>query len=232
MRINDQSIDWGREWVVRSDARNEPDDSSAWDARADEYSRRTEVSEYAREFIDKLGPAPGASIFDMGSGSGTLAIPLAQLGHEVTCGDFSQGMRVVLADKAAAAGVADRISLHEMSWEDDWQAAGVAPKSADIAVASRSIMVHDLAVALKKLESVARDRVAITISTRFGPREQREVGDILYGVPYLPDYIYALNILFDMGRSPELSYIDSYKQSEGQSRLIRWAFVVWSVALG
>jgi SAM-dependent methyltransferase len=231
MRINEHSIDWRKEWIVRSCARNEPDDSAIWDARAAEYSRRTDMSDYARAFLAGINPAEGASVFDMGSGSGTLAIPLAQRGHRVVCGDFSPGMRAALIKKAEDAGLTDRISVHEMSWEDDWQAAGVALKSVDIAVASRSIMVHDLGSAIEKLESVARERVAITVSTRFGPRAEREVGELLYGVPYLPDFIYAVNILFDMGRNPQLSYIDTYKETEnGDRRFVSWAFIRWDVA--
>jgi len=231
MQINDQTIDWRKEWIIRSDARNEPDDSSIWDSRAEDYSKRTDMSDYARAFLAGVNPAEGASIFDMGSGSGTLAIPFAQMGHQVTCGDFSQGMRAALIEKAEEAGVADRIAIHEMSWEDDWQAAGIAPKSVDIAVASRSIMVYDLGAALEKLEWVAREQAAITISTRFGPRAQREVGEILYGIPYLPDSVFAINILLDMGRYPTVSYIDTQKKAEnGEVRLVRWAFIRWDVA--
>ncbi|MDR1496196.1 MAG: class I SAM-dependent methyltransferase [Clostridiales Family XIII bacterium] len=230
MIINDHTIEWEREWIIRSDARNEPDDHSVWDARAEDHSKRVETSDYARSFIEGFSPAAGATIFDMGSGAGTLAIPLAQKGHRVICGDFSPEMRKVLTRKAEEADVAERISVRELSWEDDWQAAGIAPKSVDIAVASRSIMVHDLGSALKKLEKVARERVAVTVSTRFGPRSKREVGKILYGVPYLPDFIYALNILFDSGRYPKVSYIDSCKQTEsGEKRLVRWAFILWDV---
>jgi hypothetical protein len=56
------------------------------------------------------------------------------------------------------------------------------------------------------------------------------VGDDLYGVPYLPDFVYALNILLDRGRYPKLSYIDSSKATEsGGTRLVRWAFITWDV---
>jgi SAM-dependent methyltransferase len=186
------------------------------------------MSDYVRDFLAGLDLAPGDTVFDMGSGAGTLAIPLAGAGHRVICGDFSRGMRDALKRKAEEAGVADMITLFDMRWEDDWRAAGIAPKSVDVAIASRSIMVHDLGAAIEKLEAVARRQVAVTVSTRFGPRAKREIGDVLNGVPYLPDSVYATNILFDMERYPKVSYIDADKKTaEGGRRLVRWAFLRW-----
>jgi SAM-dependent methyltransferase len=231
MIINDKNIDWRGEWILRSEARDTPDDSATWDARAPKYSDHSGLSEYADEFIHKLNPEPEAAIFDMGCGNGALAVPLAQMGHRVIGADFSPGMRAALAKQATEDGVSEKIEIRSLSWEDDWQAAGIAAKSVDIAIASRCLMVHDLASAFEKLEYVARHRVAVTISTRFGPREQYEVGDDYFGTPFLPDHIYALNILFDMGRDPSISYISSQKpDGEGGSRLIRWAFISWDVS--
>jgi len=230
MIVNDKKIDWCAEWVARSAARDNPDDSAIWDERAIDYAKHSGHSDYSDEFLSKLNPSRGATIFDMGCGNGALALPLAQRGHHMTCGDFSQGMRTALAEQAAADGVSDKITIYPLSWEDDWQAAGISAKSVDIAVASRCLMVHNIAEALEKLEYVARHRVAITISTRFGPREQYEIGEDYYGLPFLPDHIYALNILFDMGRDPNISYISSFKShGAGGKRLLRWAFISWDV---
>jgi hypothetical protein len=139
-------------------------------------------------------------------------------------------MRDALKIKAGEAGVTDMITLFDMRWEDDWNEIGVVPKSVDVAIASRSIMVRDLVEAIEKLESVARRQAAITVSTRFGPRAERETGNVLNGVPYLPDSVYATNILFDMERYPVISYIDACKKTEdGGRRLVRWAFLRWDV---
>jgi SAM-dependent methyltransferase len=230
MRINEKTMDWRAEWIVKSEAKNIPDDFAVWDERSADYAQHSGLSDYAREFIEKLDPEPDASVFDMGAGSGALAIPLAKRGHRVLCGDFSQGMRTALVKRAEEAGVADRVSVRALSWTDDFAAAGIVPKSMDIAVASRSIMVRDLCAAFEKLETVARKRVAITISTRFGPKGRHEIGEMEYGLPYLPDHIYAVNILFDRGRDPSLSYISSVKTNEnGEDRLTRWAFIRWDL---
>jgi SAM-dependent methyltransferase len=228
MLINDLSIDWREEWTARFDARDKPGDSSVWDERSDDHARRTDMSDYVRDFLAGLDLAPGETVFEMGSGAGTLAIPLAEAGHRVICGDFSRGMRDALKRKAEEAGVSDMITLFDMRWEDDWSAAGIAPKSVDVALASRSIMTRNLGEAIEKLESAARRQVAVTVSTRFGPRGERAIGNTLNGLPYLPDSVYATNILFDMERYPKLSYIDSYKKTgDGGRRLVRWAFLRW-----
>jgi SAM-dependent methyltransferase len=227
LRINDKTIDWRAEWVARWELRGDESDSAMWDARAEDHARRKDMSEYALQFIGRLEPAQGASVFDMGSGAGTLAIPLARMGCRVVCGDFSAGMREALAGRAEAEGLADLITLRDVRWDDDWEAAGIAPGSVDIAVASRSVIARDVGAALAKLEAVARERVAITVSTRFGPRGVREVGEELCGAPYLPDFVYVMNVLFDMGRYPSLSFIDAHKG--GERRLVRWAFISWDV---
>ena len=230
MLINDKTIDWRKEWIVRFDSRHRPDDSAEWDERSVDYSKHAKGGEYSDEFIAGLDLSGGETIFDMGSGTGALALPLAEAGHRIICGDFSKGMCSRLMSKATEYGIADKIDMHLMAWEDDWAIAGIEPKSADIAVASRSIIVHDLGAAIEKLESVARKRVAITVATRFGPKELHEHGEMLNGLPFLPDYIYAINILMEMERYPLVSYIDSAKtEADGTSRLKRWAFIRWDL---
>ena len=51
-------------------------------------------------------------ILDAGGGNGQEAIPLAQLGHQVTIVDYSQEMLADAERRAAAAGVAQRVTLH------------------------------------------------------------------------------------------------------------------------
>ena len=99
-----------------------------------------------------------------------------------------------------------------MSWADDWEAAGVAERSVDVAFASRSIATNDLAAALRKLSRTARRRACITLSTGSSPRTDfRMLTELGIKNMHGNDYQYALNILINAGAHPELNYIHSVR---------------------
>ncbi|MDR1013766.1 MAG: methyltransferase domain-containing protein [Coriobacteriales bacterium] len=228
-----EGTDWRAAWVERSRRRRKPDACAYWDDRAREFRRHSGRSEYADAFLAMLDLAPGQSVLDMGCGTGTLALPLAEAGHPVTAADFSEGMRTALAERARSAGIGG-LNVLPLSWTDDWQGAGLAPKSADVAVASRSIMVEDLWDALMKLDAVARHKVAVTVATEYSPRGYKALGSAAEGLAcYLPDYLYVMGILWQMGANPELRYIDTTRPGTADPELgsesipIRWAFISW-----
>ncbi len=59
--------------------------------------------------VELAGRAPGAVVIDVGGGSGTRAVPLAQLGCIVLVVDSSIDALAILRRRAADAGVGDRI---------------------------------------------------------------------------------------------------------------------------
>jgi SAM-dependent methyltransferase len=221
-------------------ARKTPDDSTYWDSRAEEFSLFADSSPYTEAFIEHLGLRAESSLLDVGCGTGALARPLAHRGHRIVAADFSQGMLDAAARLAAEEGLTN-IKFVKLDFNDPWErwrAAGIRPKSVDVAIASRSTMIRDFQAACEKLEQVARSQVAVTVSTEYGPRGFRQLGSDMAdgqgggqdGTPYVPNHILALNILFARGRYPELRYLDSMKESEdGSRRLIRWAFITWEV---
>ena len=75
--------------------------------------------------VPLLPPAP-ASILDVGCGTGSLSVLLAQAGYDVSGLDFSERMVAAARAKAAAAGVAARFEV------DDAQAPSVEPASYDV----------------------------------------------------------------------------------------------------
>jgi SAM-dependent methyltransferase len=230
-------IDWREAWVKMDGTREAPCDSAYWDGRAAEPSLFADSPSYVDTFVEYLGLKAQSSLLDVGCGTGALARPLARRGHHVIAVDFSQGMLDAAARLAADEGLCGiefvKLDFNDL-WER-WQAAGVRPKSVDVAIASRSTMIHDFAAACEKLEQVARSHVAITVSTEYGPRGFRGLGsDGQKGghgaLPYVPNHILALNILLAQGRFPELRYIDSMKKgADGSLRRVRWAFIKWDV---
>jgi ubiquinone/menaquinone biosynthesis C-methylase UbiE len=70
-------------------------------------------SEAVRRRIVGEHVAPGSRVLDIGCGTGTLAVLAAQKGAQITGLDVSPGMLAVARRKVAAAGLAERIELHE-----------------------------------------------------------------------------------------------------------------------
>ena len=201
-------IDWAQAWREHSAERNKPDNEQFWDNRAPSFAKTAGTSPYAARFLELTGVREGESVFDMGCGSGTLALPLAREGHEIVACDFSQVMLDLMMQRAELDGIAGLISTHKLAWADDWSTHDLPV--CDVAVASRSIATDDLQSALLKLESKARRRVCLTLSNGISPH----LDSVLMGIvgrpaPVAPEYMYAMNLLWQMGRSPELQLIES-----------------------
>jgi ubiquinone/menaquinone biosynthesis C-methylase UbiE len=225
-------FDWRAAWIEHNQARKAPDGIQYWNERADGFAHRAATSSYADDFIGYLALPPTQRILDMGSGAGTLALPLARAGHEVMAADFSVRMLEALECAAQKEGLSSlRTTLLDFNapW-GQWEAAGITEGCVDVALASRSMMVDDLAEAFDKLERVARTKVAVTMTTEFTPRGIKRTGKSYEGDPdFVPSFIFAVNLLFQRGSYPELRFIDSYKpDGQGAPRFVRWAFVSWS----
>lgn len=203
------STDWAAEWRETQVFRYAPDDPAVWNARAKHFKPR-ETHPYARDFIALVDAQPGESIFDMGCGAGSLAIPFAQAGHPVIAADFSPAMIETLQEGIAYHHLEQSISPVRLAWDDDWKAAGLTEKSVDIAIASRSVATYDLKAALLKLDRMARRRCCVTLVTGSSPRYDEHILNAI-GVATTQgrDYIYAFNILTQLGITPEVRYIDS-----------------------
>ncbi len=203
------TCDWNEEWKRLQKARRVADNASYWDKRAKTFSTKDAPSPYVNRFLELAGIRPGESVFDMGCGTGALSIPLGQAGHPMVAADFSAGMLGIMKQELAAHGI-DSVKPLQMSWEDDWEAHGVTPGSADVCVASRSIAVADLKQALLKLDAVARRRVCITLATGASPRTDEQVL-VATGLQSLlgRDHLYAFNILAACGIKAEITYIES-----------------------
>ena len=223
-------LDWRRLWIERDSLRQKPGNVEYWDDRArdqDTFRDLDTKSRYSDIFIEYLDLVAGETVFDMGCGNGGLAIPLAQAQHPVIACDFSAKMLDVLRQHCLDNDVSG-IDIHQLSWTDDWEVLGIKAACVDVAIASRSLLVSDLWDAFLRLSQLARRKVAITIATDFGPRSTNKLGETVAGTTFLPDYIYAINMLFKMGYYPELRYIDSIKKdATGELRLIKWAYIAW-----
>lgn len=204
--------DWNAEWMALQRARRSPDKAAFWNERAKHFKPR-ETRPYARDFIALMEARPGESVMDMGCGGGSIAIPLAQVGHPVLAADFSPAMLHALQEGIDCHGLQKLIDPRLLAWDDDWPVHGIEPKSVDIAIASRSIATSDLQAALLKLDTVARRRCCISLVANASPRYDTHILDAIgASVTASHDYVYAFNILVGLGVTPEVRYIDSARR--------------------
>lgn len=208
--------DWNGAWARLQRTRNMFHDESYWNDRAPAFAGK-EASPYFFDFLKRAGIRSGESVFDMGCGSGTFAVPLARDGHDVVAMDFSPGMLARLKDQIARDRLSNLTALLG-SWDDDWDVLGVG--IADVAIASRSLFVLDMRGALEKLDRAARRRVCVTLSAGQAPHHFDKAAAVALGreVQGHADYVYAFNILSQMGIKAEVSFMGTPKRDIYESR--------------
>ena len=213
-------IDFDAAWRHLQQTTKAPDNCQRWNKKAARYDSRDAKNLYTEAFVELAGVQPGETIFDMGCGTGTLAAEMATRGHKVIVGDFSSGMLAKLRENMALRDIKVAESLDaltpgsvfplRMSWEDDWANYGLGKGAVDVAVASRSVITHDLEDSLKKLSAVARERACVTVCTGVSPRVDARVARAMgLELERHNDALFVFGIASDLGYEPTVSYIHS-----------------------
>lgn len=198
-------IDFGRlyqEHLVA--AARAPKPASDWDARAADMKRKVMRGPYVDAFISGMNLEGARTLLDVGCGPGTIGLALAGRLERVYGLDYSRTMLDMLMANAGELGL-DNVETVHRSWEDDWSDLPVC----DIAIASRSTLVADLASALEKLDASARLRVYLTHIAGGSFIDPAVLRVLDRKQPCLPDYIYIVNLLHRMGIHPRLDYIET-----------------------
>jgi len=97
----------------------------------------------------------GSTVLDIGAGPGSLAVPLALAGCDVTVVEPSAGMRAAMKEYREASG-APGIRVIPSRWED--ADPGEVGRH-DVVVASFSLGLDDIGPSLKKIDSAAKHAV-------------------------------------------------------------------------
>ena len=213
-----ERVDWSERWQQHRKERTwRAKSKDDWNRRSAGFAKRNKPSksQYVKEFLGVLSISSEMTVLDMGAGPGTLSIPLSQKVSKVTAVDFSPEMIGILDNYCQKHGI-DNVETIVGAWEDDWERQGIEPH--DLVIASRSLAVDDLQQALQKMDRWAKQRVVISDRVGTGPFDPevfRAVGrDFVAG----PDYIYTLNILYQMGIHAKVDFISPDAQRTYHSR--------------
>ena len=141
-----------------------------WDRRASSFAEHDQGSGYADAFMKIIAMEPDWTVLDVGSATGTLALPLAGNAKSITALDFSSKMLEVLRQRCDEADIHNISTVHGR-WEDDWDRLGITPH--DVAIASRSMPLGSARAAIAKLNEYTRKRVYVVVAAGNGPRDRR-----------------------------------------------------------
>ena len=202
-----KTIDWNAMWrdeATHSHWKN-LSPKETWDRRAERFDKRVtrvvegepgDKDDYISKMLARIEVRPEWKVLDIGSGPGTLAIPLARKAKSITALDISPEMLKHLRANAGACGLSN-IEYLKSSWQDAFAGGRVAGH--DIVVASRSLMSGDMKEAVCHINNIARRAAYITFPIVHLPFDWEAYKAIGRGAKKHPPHIYILNMLFQMG---------------------------------
>ncbi len=157
--------DWNEIWKARQSlhesSKHFDDPSHNWNQRenAERYdsTSRSEYDDRVMTTINGLDINKNSRVLDIGAGPGTLAIPLASRVKEITAVEPGEGMVAILHDRARKEGITN-VTTIQKRWEDIDLATDLDGQY-DVVIASLSLTMEDIRLALQKMDAASRDCV-------------------------------------------------------------------------
>lgn len=209
--MNYEDIDFNELYIKQKELTSfKAKGKEAWDEKAPSMNKRVHKSIYNEQFLEKLDLEGINSLLDVGCGVGNLSLRLADKLDEVYCLDYSSKMLEILNQNAKEQNISNIKTINK-SWYDSWDDV----PNTDLVIASRSMEVKDMKEALTKLNNKANKKVIISYK-KGGSFVSDEILDVMQRkIIKKPDYIYVLNILYQMGINASVNFI----QSEGRNTI-------------
>ncbi len=160
--------------------------------------------DYTKQFIQAMKFDKTDTILDVGCGGGALALALAPYVKAVYALDFCQDMLDIVTKRAKDLKIKNIFPILR-AWEEDWQDIPVC----DICISSRSSMVSDLNKALDKLNKHAKKAVYMSMIVEKDFISPKILQAIKCDSVGFPNYIYALNLLYQKNYFASVNFIES-----------------------
>ena len=148
---------------------------------------------------------PADAIIDVGGGAGRMSLPLALRCRSVTNIDPSANMGAAFLANAKAAGIAN-VALVKGEW-----LAAEAPQGTVALVNHVTYLTRDIVRFIEKVERAAARRVILTVNAPPPPSWNRVLFQYVYGEAeeVVPGHAELMNVLWEMGRLPDLAMLPS-----------------------
>lgn len=223
--MNLETIDFNQLYKEQKEATTfKAKDKTSWDKKAPSMNKRVHASVYNDAFLKQVNTQDCESLLDVGCGVGNLSLRLAPNLKHVYSLDYSSGMLEVLTQNAKEQNH-DNIQTIQASWYDDWKDI----PNADIVIASRSMEVKDMKEALSKLNEKANKRVYVSYKMGGSFLSDEILNAMQREVIKKPDYIYLVNILYQMGINASVNFVPSegrntvYTSKEAFIQSVKWS---------
>lgn len=214
--MDSKGIDWNEVWKETLEKQLEfnqnVDCSSIWhsEENAKRFWRMFQ-DEKARAITEKrikdLNLSPDSRVLDIGSGPGTLAIPIAQQVAHVTAVEPSDGMINVMRDNMKEYGIENIDPVHK-----DWEAVDIESDLSapyDVVFASYSLGMKDIRTSVQKMVDASSKYIYLYwfAGETSWDMHSRKLWPSLHGCKYQPapkcNVLYS--VLYDMGIYPNVS---------------------------
>jgi ubiquinone/menaquinone biosynthesis C-methylase UbiE len=220
--------DWNEVWKHRQElhgtSKLSEDSSHDWNkkenAKRYDANARSGYDDRVKTTIALLDINSRSRVLDIGSGPGTLAIPLAPRVGEITAVEPGAGMVEILRNHAGEQGIRN-ISCVQKLWEDVDPSRDLAPPY-DAVIASLSLTMHDIREALRKMDAVSSGTVHLFwfVDLPFWERMYADLWEPLHKSPYHPgpkaDCLFG--VLYQMGIYPDVTMLPLAKEYSFASR--------------
>jgi 2-polyprenyl-3-methyl-5-hydroxy-6-metoxy-1,4-benzoquinol methylase len=169
-----------------------------------------QILEYGQQIVDVLKDIikPDFEVLDIGTGPGTLAIPIARLVKNVVALDPSKGMITALEESAVTEGI-DNIATINKTWQgvDD---AEIREKF-DLVISSEVVwQFDDVGTQLMRIHDASRKYCCVILHAGLTDNLDSELWSMIMNKEYNfgIDYIYIYNILHSKEIYANVNVID------------------------